>query len=572
MIRPLFAFVSTLAACSLAAFAAEDATTVRLIVTTDLHGNIYPYDYYTAKPAERGLAKAATLIAKARAEQPNSILVDCGDTIQGSALETVYQSYVRTGRLPAGVHPSADLPIDPMVQAMNYLNFDAMAVGNHEYNYGLKNLNRARGASAFPWISANTELTPGSKEKPFPPYIVKVVGPGVKVGIIGITTPGIPAWEEEGNYRGYRFLPGKEGAEKAVAELRAKENPDIVIIAAHAGLGEETDMKNENMVRQIAREVKGIDAIVFGHTHSTVAGHWIGDVLVMQPRNWGISIGTMDFSLTRDNAAARWRIADKKSKLIPVNKDTPADAKVLEMSKPYHEAAEQYLNSPVAQSPVEMTGELTRVRDSALIDAIHEVQLHYAKADVSFAASFNPRVVFHKGPVTVREIAALYVYDNTLYGVQGNGRMVREALENAAKFFLNCPTPACDQGPLINSKVIGFNYDMAAGVTYEIDLTKPEGQRVVNLKFKGAPLKDDQPLKIAVNNYRAGGSAGYTMFKAGTVYYRSSEEIRELMIRYFSEKKTLPAQPDNNWKIVPAAAAATLERDARSETRRNENR
>lgn len=571
MIRPIFAFVFTLAACSLAAVAAEDAT-VRLIVTTDLHGNIYPYDYYTAKPAERGLAKAATLIAKARAEQPNSILVDCGDTIQGSALETVYQSYVRTGRLPAGVNPGADLAIDPMVQAMNYLNFDAMAVGNHEYNYGLKNLNRARGASAFPWISANTELTAGSKEKPFPPYIVKVVGPGVKVGIIGITTPGIPAWEEEGNYRGYRFLPGKEGAEKAVAELRAKENPDIVIIAAHAGLGEETDMKNENMVRQIAREVKGIDAIVFGHTHSTVAGHWIGDVLVMQPRNWGISIGTMDFALTRENSSARWKIADKKSKLIPVTKDTPADEKVLEMSKPYHEAAEQYLSSPVAQSPVEMTGELTRIRDSALIDAIHEVQLHYAKADVSFAASFNPRVVFHKGPVSVREIAALYVYDNTLYGVQGNGRMVREALENAAKFFLTCPTSACDQGPLINSKVIGFNYDMAAGVTYEIDLTKPEGQRVVNLKFKGAPLKDDQPLRIAVNNYRAGGSAGYTMFKAGNVYYRSSEEIRELMIRYFSEKKTLPAQPDNNWKIVPAAAAATLERDARSETRRNENR
>jgi len=565
MIRLIFAIVC---ASGLAILAQESAS-VRLIVTTDLHGYIYPYDYYTAKPADRGLAKAATLIAKARAEKPDSsILVDCGDTIQGSALETVYQGYVRTGRLPAGVKVPK-LGEDPVILAMNHLHFDAMAVGNHEYNYGLKNLNQARNASKFPWISANTELASGSREKPFAPYLLKTVN-GIKVAIIGITTPGIPMWEKEDHYRGYRFTSGKEAATNAVAELKAKHAPDVILVAAHAGLEDTGDMRGENMVKEIARDVKGIDAIVFGHTHSTVAGHWIGDVLVMQPRNWGISIGIMDISLTRE--AGKWKVSDKQSRLVPVTKDTAADEAILNIAKPYHEAAEQYLSSPVAESPEEMTGQLSRVRDTALIDSIHQVQMHYAQADISFASSFNPRVVFRKGPASVREIAALYVYDNTLYGVEGNGKMVREALENAARFFLTCPDTSCSQGPLINSKVIGFNYDMAAGVDYEIDLTKPEGQRIVNLRYKGAPLRDDQPLKIAVNNYRAGGSAGYSMFKAGKVYYRSPEEIRDLMVRFYAERKSLPAQPDNNWRIVPPAAAATLERDAVAEARRGENR
>ena len=562
--------VSILFLC-VTALAQDASTTVRLIVTTDLHGYIYPYDYYTAKPAERGLAKAATLIAKARAEQPTgTILLDCGDTIQGSALETVYQSYIRTGHLPAGVQKKDDIGEDPMMLAMNYLRYDAMAVGNHEYNYGLKNLNRARNAAKFPWISANTELASGSHERSFPPYVVKTVN-GVKVGIVGITTPGVPAWEEEKHYRGYRFVAGKEAAEKAVAELKAKHAPDVIVIAAHAGLEDNGDMRGENMVRQIAKEVGGIDVIVFGHTHSTMAGHWIGDVLVMQPRNWGISIGVLDIALARQENG-KWKVTGKKSKLIPVTRDVEPDPEVLRIAAPYHQAAEQYLSSPVANVSERLDAHLSRVADTALIDAVHEVQLKYAQADVSFAASFNPRVVFQKGPATVREIAALYVYDNTLYGIEGTGKMVREALENGARFYLTCPTEACDVGPLVNPKVIGFNYDMAAGVEYEIDLRKPEGQRVVNLRYKGTPLRDDQPLKIAVNNYRAGGSGGYTMFKSAKVYYRSTEEIRDLMIRHFSETKQLPTKPDGNWRVVPVAAAAILSGEAKTESRRGENK
>jgi 2',3'-cyclic-nucleotide 2'-phosphodiesterase/3'-nucleotidase len=184
---------------------------------------------------------------------------------------------------------------------------------------------------------------------------------------------------------------------------------------------------------------------------------------------------------------------------------------------------------------------------------------------------FNPRVRFPKGTITVRQVAALYVYDNELYVIEGDGKMLKAALENAARYYLSCPDAACSHGPLVNSKVIGFNYDMAQGVEYEIDLTQPEGSRIRNLRFRGKPLEDDQPLRIAVNNYRAGGSAGYRMFRDAKILWKSGEEIRNLIIEYYTEHKTLPAQADGNWRIVPESARKLLETESRAEAARTSN-
>jgi 2',3'-cyclic-nucleotide 2'-phosphodiesterase/3'-nucleotidase len=166
-----------------------------------------------------------------------------------------------------------------------------------------------------------------------------------------------------------------------------------------------------------------------------------------------------------------------------------------------------------------------------------------------------------EGRVTVRQLAALYPYDNTLYRIAGTGKMVREALENAARYFRGC-TGACDQGPLINPNVIGYNFDMAQGVSYEIDLRRPEGSRIVNLTFHGEPMDDGKPVDIAVNSYRAGGSGGYTMFRGAKVLWRSSEDIREMMIRFFTEQGALPATADGNWRVIPEQAHEELRREA----------
>jgi 2',3'-cyclic-nucleotide 2'-phosphodiesterase/3'-nucleotidase len=541
----LRAFLAGLIFASLASSAELKIT---LLATTDLHGNLFPYDYYTAQPAARGLAKIATLIQAARAENPNNLLIDCGDTIQGTPMEAVYQEYVQSGK---GTPPPAH---DPMMLAMNAIGYDAMVVGNHEFNFGLKNIAQARADAHFPWIASN--IISGGEAAPFAPYFIKTIA-GVKIAVIGVTTPMIPTWEAEEHYHGYRFEPGVDAVRRTLAGLRERERPDIVIVAAHSGL--DGDAK-ENMVRQIATEFPGIDAIVFGHSHQQLASLQLGGVLLMQPKNWGISLGEMDFVLERDGTSG-WKIVSKASRLIPVTSETAADPKIVEIGRPYHELAERYLNTPVAEAPVALDAKLARVEDTALIDAVQQVELFYSKADVSFASSFNARASVPKGPVTIRQIASLYIYENQLYVIEGNGKMVRDALENSARYYNTCEGD-CSHGPLINPRVIGFNYDMAQGVDYEIDLTQPEGHRIRNLRWHGEPLDDSQPLRIAVNNYRAGGSAGYSMFRGAKILWRSPDEIRDLVIQYYSDHKTLPAHPDNNWRVVPEAALRTLEREA----------
>lgn len=538
-----------------AGVARGESVTVSLLATTDLHGNIYPVDYYTGRPAARGLAKIATLIREARAQNPFTLLIDCGDTIQGSPLEYVYQHYVRTGRGPLNLtFPGGPPAHDPMMLAMNRLGYDAMVLGNHEFNFGLKNLQRARGDARFPWLSANTDVAVGAREKAFDPYIVRTVG-GVKVAVIGVTTPAVPTWEQPQNLGGYRFHPPAEAVRKSLAELRRTHAADIVVVAAHAGLDRDGMGREENPVREIAA-VEGVDAIVFGHTHQELAQQYLGSVLLTQPKNWGISLARLEFEL--EKAGGGWKLLGKRSRLVPVTAGTAADEEILSLARPYHEMAERYLNTHVAESPATLDARLGRVEDTPLVDAIHAVQLHYAQAEVSFTSLFNPRVTVPQGPVTVRQLAALYLYDNELYAIAGTGRMVKEALENAARYFLSCRDQRCSHPPLVNPRVIGFNYDMAQGVEYEIDLTRPEGDRIHNLRWRGRPLLPDQKLRIAVNNYRAAGSAGYSMFAGAPILWRSSDDIRDLMIRYYTERKRLPASADQNWRILPVEAWRTL--------------
>jgi 2',3'-cyclic-nucleotide 2'-phosphodiesterase/3'-nucleotidase len=538
-----------------AAAPAADTVTVTVLATTDTHGHVHPWDYLAKEKAPRGLAAVATLVDAVRKETPNVLLLDVGDTIQGSTLESVHQAAFRDGRSSAP---------DPMMLVMNAMGYDAMVVGNHEFNFGLRNLGAARAAARFPWLSANTQTD--GRVPAFAPYLVKTVG-GVRVGVVGVTTSAIPQWEKPEQIEGLSWLDPVEGARLALAALE-KERPDVVIAAVHGGLDRDPETGDrrpgekpgENPVWQIAEAFPRLAAIVYGHTHRREEGRRVGNVLLVQPRPWAQELARIDLVLSREQTGA-WRLEGVKSRLLPVTPDTPADARILEIARPYHEAAERYLEQPVAESKAELSGERARYEDSALVDAIHEVQLHYAKADVSFSSLFRPQTRLPKGPVTVRELASLYLYDNELYAVEGDGRMVKEALENAARFFRTCPEPTCATGPLVDRSVAGYNYDMAQGVEYEIDLTQPVGQRVKKLRFRGAPLRDAQPLRIAVNNYRSAGSSGYTMFRDAPVVWRSGREIRDLMVEYFAGKKRLPEKPDGNWRIVPPRAVETLARE-----------
>ncbi len=515
---------------------------ITIIATTDLHGNILPIDYYTDKPDARGLARAATIIKQARKENPNFLLLDSGDTIQGTPLEYYHNK-------------KNNQPPDPMMLVMNALRYDAMTVGNHEYNFGLQVLEKARGEAQFPWLSANT-YDKGSDKTHYTPYIVKEIA-GVRIGVLGLTTPGIPNWDNEPNYAGLEFHEPVSEAKKWVAILREKEKVDVVIIAMHMGL--ERDLKtgeinpgqvpNENQAIAIAKQVPGVNLILMGHTHRDVPSLYINGVLLTQADYWGRHVARVDMYLDKD-PSGRWQIAAESSQTTPTDDRVESDADALKLAAPYDRETEGWLARPIGESPAELTAGNVCCRDTALLDLIQRVQLEAGHADVSMAASFNPRARIPKGPVTVREIAGLYVFENTLAVLEVTGQQLRDALEHSARYFREY-VPGKRPVELADEKIPAYNFDIAEGVTYDLDISKPFGQRIQNLRFQGKPLDPSQKLRLATNNYRVNGGGGYTMYKDARVVYRSSELIRDLIIDWVERHKTIPAEPTNNWRTLP---------------------
>jgi len=520
---------------------APERVQITILGTTDLHGNINPIDYYTNKPDNRGLAKVATLIKRIRGEQPNVLLIDSGDTIQGSPLESFH------GR-------KNNQPRDPMMLVMNSLKYDAMAVGNHEYNFGLKVLEKARQEAQFPWLSANTYETKTGKTH-YQPYLIRDVA-GVKIGILGLTTPGIPNWDNPPNYAGLEFHNPILEAKKWVAVLRDKEKVDVVVVAMHMGLGEDLrtgevspgQVPHENDAVQIAKQVPGIDVIFMGHTHRDVPSLYINGVLITQANAWGRHLARADMYL--EKSPTGWRVYAKAARTIPTDDRVAADPEVVKLAEPYDRETQAWLGRTIGESAADLSAKDARFRDTAILDLIQKVQLEAGNADVSMVASFNSEARIAKGPVSVRDIAGLYVYENTLAVLEVTGQQLKAALEHSAEYFKTY-VPGKPITEQINEKIPSYNFDIAEGVNYELDISKPIGQRIQNLTFKGQPVKPDQKFRLATNNYRVNGGGGYEMYKAAPVVYRSSEEIRELIIDWLEKHKTVPIEPNNNWKLVP---------------------
>ena len=540
-LRSLMTLVVLLALVLVARSFVPDRVQITILGTTDLHGNIDPIDYYTNKPDNRGLAKIATLIKRARKENPNSLLIDSGDTIQGTPLESFHNRKNNT-------------PPDPMMLVMNSLNYDAMTVGNHEYNFGLKVLEKARAEANFPWLSANT-YDIAKPQTHYKPYIVKEVA-GVKIGILGLTTPGIPNWDNPPNYAGLEFHEPVSEARKWVAVLRDKEKVDVVVIAMHMGLGEDLrtgevspgQVPHENEAIAIAQEVPGVDVIFMGHTHREVPSLYINGVLLTQANYWGKNLARADVYLQK-NANGGWRVYAKSACTLAADDHVEPDAEAMKIAQPYDNETQGWLTRVIGESAEELTAKDARFRDTAILDLIQKVQMEAGKADVSMVASFNSEARIAKGPVSVRDIAGLYVYENTLVVLEVTGQQLKDALEHSAKYF-KAYVPGKPPSDLVDEKIPAYNFDIAEGVTYDLDISKPIGQRIQNLRFHGQPLSMTKKLRLATNNYRVNGGGGYTMYKDAPVVYRSSGEIRELIIDWVERNKTIPVTPNNNWRIV----------------------
>jgi len=315
--------------------------------------------------------------------------------------------------------------------------------------------------------------------------------------------------------------------------------------------GEESpgQVTNENVAIQLARGVPGIDLILMGHTHREVPSLTVGDTLLTQANFWGRHLARADIYLERNTRGGRWRVAAKSARTVPVTAATETDAEIARLAEPYDRETQEWLARVIGESGAELTAIDARFRDTAILDLVQRVQLDAGRADVSMVASFNPQARLPKGAVTVRDIAGLYIYENTLVVLEVTGQVLKDALEHSARYF-RASEAGHSPAELVDEKIPAYNFDIAEGVTYDLDLRKPFGSRVQNLRFRGQPLDPARKLKLATNNYRVNGGGGYTMFKGAPEVYRSSTEIRELIIDWVERNKRVPSEPTNNWRLL----------------------
>jgi 2',3'-cyclic-nucleotide 2'-phosphodiesterase/3'-nucleotidase len=284
-----------------------------------------------------------------------------------------------------------------------------------------------------------------------------------------------------------------------------------------------------------------------GHTHRDVPSRLTNGVVLTQARCWGDRLARVDVTLER--VGDRWRVIEKTATTIAVTAETVPDPAIVALAQPYHAETQTWLDRTVGSCATSLVARDARVRDTAIIDLIQRVQLETGDAEVSLASCFNLNAQLPAGPVTVRDVVGLYVYDNTLVVVEITGAALKAALEHSAKFFRSFE-PGKTAQELIDSRIPGYNFDLAEGVDYVIDLRRPVGDRIVDLRFAGVPLDPARRLRVAINNYRHTGGGGYSMYAGAPVLWKSSTEVRDLILDWVERHGAIPTEPTNNWRIV----------------------
>ena len=525
------------------------AEEVRLTIlhTSDLHGALDDWDYLAGKPAARGLTRIATLVRGIRAEGAPVLLLDAGDAFQGSPLETVWRRGFTGGH-------------DPMMAAMSRLGYDAMTVGNHEFSFGLGAMTHARTDAGFPWLAANIVRADGRPA--FDPSLVKTVG-GLKVGIVGVCTEAVPALEDSENIAGLRFLPAVAAAKEEVARLRGEGRCDAIVLVAHTGLGPAPGagtpagaVADEDVGRRLAEAVPGVDVLILGHTHAVVDSARIGATLVTQAGTRGQALGRVDLTFARGTPGAPWTLATRQARVIAVSDSVPADSAIAALAEPFHRATIAALAETLGVALREIGAPRGRLEDGALWELVHRVQLDATGADVSLASLFDPLPRIAPGPITLRDALAIYPYENSLGVVELTGAELKAVLERSAAWFGPEPYTFADGRPLVDSTIAGYNFDSAEGVTYEIDLTRPAGDRVVHLVFDGQPLDPSRRLKVAVNGYRMNGGGGFDLLRTAPRLPVHPGQVRDLLIRYIRRMRELPGTFTRNWSLLPDYVSA----------------
>lgn len=576
---------------------------LRLIATTDLHCHVFAYDYFTDRPSDAvGLARAATLIAEARAGAANTLVLDNGDFLQGNPLGD-YMAYEH-GLKPGRPHP--------ILRAMAAAGIEASTLGNHEFNYGLDFLADALSEAPFPVVSANvaTRLgaTPAEDATLVPPHAIlaRQVTDGagrshsLRIGVIGFVPPQILQWD-------HHILNGRictrdivETARARVPELRAA-GADIVVALAHSGIGAAEALPAMENAATALGAVPGIDAIICGHTHrlfpsaefegqpgcDTAAGTLNGTPAVMAGF-WGSHIGTIDLLLERTSDG--WRVAAAQSGLraitragpdgmpLPTVASTPA---VEAAGQPEHDGTLAYIRRPVGHLTAPLHSYFALVTDCPSVQIVAAAQTAYVTEMLEETEHAGLPVLSAAGPfkaggrggpayytdvpagdIALKNVADLYLYPNTITALRITGGELAEWLERAAALY-NLILPGVADQPLVDPAFPSYNFDVIEGVSYRIDLSRParydrdgrlvapEARRVLDLAYDGRPVAPEAEFILATNNYRAGGGGDFPGARAEAIVLSGPDTNRDVLLRYIHARGTIDPTPIGNWGFAP---------------------
>ena len=528
-----------------------DTVTLTFGATGDVHGRLYAYDYAVCEDtAAAGLVKTYAIAQELRAQNPNTVLIDVGDTVQDNSAELFN-----------------DLETHPMVQALNYMNYDVWVLGNHEFNFEkefiARNIRNFNGSV----VSANIKNTKDNSYFVLPYQLFNIEG--VRVAVIGMVPPHIPMWEASSpsHFKGLKFEEPLDILRPLVDSLKGEY--DVLIGALHLGRKGEYG-SNSGMV-EIAKQIPEFDLIFGGHEHARYATEIEGQngdkTWIIEPGayGWALAVGEVQVKKEDD----KWKVVSVKAE----NRETAQVAADKAMEKAF-----EFVHKTSVDDANEIVGKVTddfiprvdyitgqekvttmptiQLEDTALIDLINNVQLYYTKADISSAAAFRSDMNLKKGDFKKKDVAFIYKYSNTLMGVMMSGENLLKYMEWSASYYNTAKDG--DVTISFNPDVRGYNYDMFEGIDYDIDISKEAGNRIKNVKIKGQPLDPKKTYKVAVNNYRFGTLQKLKLATPKDVYYDSYEvmqddgRIRALIGKYVREndKGIITPQVNHNWKLI----------------------
>lgn len=544
-----------------AVLAQDKIVKLKIIETSDIHGNYYPYDFILRHEAGGSLARVYEFVQKERETyKDNLLLLDNGDILQGQPC-AYYYNYIDT----ISPHLAAEV--------LNYMKYNTGNMGNHDVETGRPVFDRWIGECKFPVLGANIIETATGKTH-LPPYQV-LERDGVKIVVLGMITPAIPAWLSENLWQGLRFDDMEETARKWMKVIREKEKPDLVIGLFHAGQDAfvMSGKYNENASLNVAKNVPGFDMVLMGHDHAkeckkivNVAGD---SVLVIDPASNGIVVSDIDVTLKLKDG----RVVSKQiDGVLTDTKEYGVSEAFMRHFAVQYGAVEKFVSKKIGVFTEDLSTRPAYFGSSAFIDFIHSLQLDISGADISFAAPLSFDAEIKKGDIRVSDMFNLYKYENMLYVMKLSGKEIKDFLEESYYMWTNQMKSPEDHLLWLKEKRtagaedrasfqnFSFNFDSAAGIIYTVDVTKPKGEKVTIVSMAdGAPFRMDHIYKVALNSYRGNGGGELLTKGSGIpqeklkerIIFSTDKDLRFYLMQYIEKKGILNPRALNQWKFIP---------------------